>query len=124
MKNKFFDLAKKLSKKSQHHSYKMGCVIVNKNKVVSLGINKIKTHTKSPHRFKMLHAEIDAVLGIDQEELKGCTAYVYRGTKDGKPAMSKPCPACQTILKEAGIKQVYYTVDNETGFDYINLKGE
>lgn len=122
MKLKYFDLAKKLSKKSDHHSHQLGCVIVNKNKVIGLGFNQIKTHTRSLHQFKMLHAEMSALLGNSYEDLRGCEAYVYRECKNGKKAMAKPCPACEQALKLAGIKKVYFTVDNDPGYGYIDLR--
>lgn len=122
MKLRYFDLAKKLAVKSDHAKYQLGCVIVSKNKVLSLGFNQLKTHSKSPHKWKTLHAEIDALLGNSFEDLKGCEAYVYRQTKDGCRAMAKPCPVCELALKKAGIKKVYFTVDNELGYDYIDLR--
>lgn len=118
MKQKYFELAKKLSIKSSHHTHKMGCVVVNKNEIVGIGFNQIKTHPKSPHPFKTLHAEISAILGVSYRDLKGCTVYVYRETKDGKPAMAKPCQVCEQALKNVGIKKVYFSVDNDKGWDY------
>lgn len=120
MKPRYFDLAKKLSVKSTHPKHQLGCVLVNKNRIVGVGFNKFKTHTKSNHAFQMLHAEVDALLGQDRSVLKGCDAYVYRETKDGQPAMSKPCQACQLALREAGIRNVYYTTDG--GFETFSLK--
>lgn len=120
MKQRFFELAKKLSVKSNHPKHQLGCVIVNKNRIVGVGFNKFKTHTKSNHAFQMLHAEVDALLGVARADLKGCTAYVYRETKDGAPAMSKPCAACEIALKDAGIKTVFYTTDG--GFEAFSLK--
>jgi len=111
MKPRYFDLARKLSKKSTHHQHQLACVIVHKNRVVSMGWNQKKTHSKSIHKFKMLHAEIHALLGCTYDELKGCVAYVYRETKNGQPAMSKPCTTCEIALKLAGIEKVYYTSD-------------
>ena len=120
MKRKFFELAKKLSAKSNHPKHQLGCVIVDKNRIVSVGFNKIKTHTKSTHAFQMLHAELDAIIGVDKEELRGCTAYLYRNTKNGNLAISKPCLACEMALKEAGVKTVHYTVDG--GYETLSLK--
>jgi len=120
MKQRYFDLAKKLSVKSSHPKHQLGCVIVNKNRIIGVGFNKFKTHTKSNHAFQMLHAEVDALLGLDRSVLKGCSVYVYRETKDGIPAMSRPCQACQIALKDAGIKTVHYTTDG--GFDTFSIK--
>lgn len=106
---KFFDLAKKLSFKADYH-HKLGAVIVNKNKVLGIGFNKPnKTHTKSNHPFKTIHAELDSILGLSKEDLKGSTIYIYRQHKNGSPLLAKPCEHCQELLKLAQIKYVCYT---------------
>lgn len=106
---RFFDMARKLSKKSEY-SHQLGAVVAKKNKVLGLGFNKpYKTHPRSNNRFKTTHAELDAILGLSAEELTGATIYVYRETKDGSPANSKPCQYCQMLIKKAGIKKVCYT---------------
>lgn len=111
MKMKFFDLARRVSKNSNHHQHKIGVAIVNKNSVISLGFNKLQTHPRSKHPYKSLHAEVHSLIGLAYNELKGCHAYVYRERKDGTPALSKPCPSCHMALKEAGIKKIYYSTN-------------
>lgn len=88
----------------------MSCVIVDKNRVVSVGYNKCQTHPKSNHGYKQLHAELGAIIGMEYSELKGCTAYVYRENKQGEPRMAKPCPTCEAALREVGIKKVCYSI--------------
>lgn len=106
---KFFELAKKLSQKSDYH-HKIGAVIVRKNKVIGLGFNKPKkTHPQSPNAFKTTHAEFDALWSCSKQDLKGAIIYVYREHKNGCVASAKPCKDCDTLLKYSGIKRVYYT---------------
>lgn len=109
MKQKFFDLARTLSKHSEHSTHKHGCVIVNKSRVISVGFNKMKTTTKSTHPYPTIHAEMDAIFKA-RTDLRGTTLYVYRGTKDGSPSSSKPCEHCMKVIKEAGIKKIFYSV--------------
>lgn len=109
MKIKFFDLAKRIASKSDHHLHKLGCVIVKKNRIISMGWNEMKTHSKSNHPWKFVHAEFKAILNVDPEELKGSTAYIYREHKDGSPALSKPCPHCLHALESVGIKKICYS---------------
>lgn len=109
MHSKWFELAKKLSKCSSYPQHKHGAVIVRKNKVVSLGFNKASTHPKSNHKYKHIHAEVHAIL-MAKVPLEGCSLYVYRETKDGVPAMSKPCASCEEFIKLAGITKVYYSI--------------
>lgn len=113
MKIKYFKLAQKLSYKSDYH-HKLGAVIVNKNKIVGLGFNKpSKTHPKSTHPHKTVHAELDAVLDTERQHLEGSTIYIYREHKDGNPAEAKPCNHCQKLIKLVGIKKVYYTSNGQ-----------
>lgn len=113
MKLKFFEIAKAASKHSDHPAHKLGAVIVKGNKIISVGFNKNKTHTKSNHAWKRLHAEISAILKAKQD-LTGCSIYVYRETKNGDLGIAKPCSSCSAAIKETGIKKIYYTI--QTGF--------
>ena len=87
----------------------MSCVIANKNQVVSIGFNKYKTDPKSRHPFKMIHAELAAILDNRFADLKGTTAYIYREDRHGNAALAKPCPSCMETLRLAGIKKVVYS---------------
>lgn len=111
MKNKFFQLARSISKHSDHPAHQLGAVIVKGNKIISLGYNKNKTHTKSNHAWKRLHAEISAIIKC-REDLTGTTIYVYRETKNGDLGMARPCSSCLSAIQEAGIKRICYSTDN------------
>lgn len=108
MKQKFFNIAKNLSHLSKHKKCALGAVIVHKNRIVSVGINQHKTHTRSPAKFRTLHAEIAAILNARQD-IRGCDIYVYRENKNGQLAISKPCAVCRDMIEEVGIKNVYYS---------------
>lgn len=106
----FLSLAKEASKKSDHHTHKLGAVIVRKNRVLGVGHNMMKTHPKSPHKFHSTHAEFLAILNSGYD-VKGATIYVYRQHKNGKPSMSRPCQCCLNFLIENGIKNVVYSFE-------------
>lgn len=114
-----FNLAKKLASKSDHHSYRLGCVIFKGSKVLSLGYNQIKTHTQSPHDWKMIHAEFHALLGVAVCDLRGASACVYRESRSGRVGLAKPCKGCESLLFGAGLRKVYFTTD--TGYDSYTL---
>lgn len=113
-KKKFFNLARKLSFKSTYH-HKLGAVVVKKNKPVGLGINNpFKTHPKSTNPFKTVHAELDAIMDVeDKSDLIGATIYVYRQHKNGQPANSKPCCHCEEMIRRSGITKVCYSSDGD-----------
>lgn len=109
MKQKFFELAKKIAESSDHPQHKLGVVITSKNKIISIGFNKHKTNPKSNHVFKSHHAELDAILKSGKSDLSDCVLYIYRETRDGTLGNSFPCKYCQDLLKRVNLKQIYYT---------------
>lgn len=111
-------VALNVSKQSEYR-YKIGAVIFDKNKIVSVGINKLKTNPQLNEYFKYatVHAEVDAVLHSIQD-IEGCDIFVYRETRDGKVANAKPCPQCVQFLKKNGIKRAYWTTADFPFFDY------
>jgi deoxycytidylate deaminase len=119
MNLKFFDLAKKVSKLSNHKHHKIGSVIVRGGKVISVGTNNIKTHPRSTHPFKSLHAEMAAIL-LAKQDLKDCELYVFREIKNGKLALSRPCEYCWELIYASGIKEVHYTVNEGHETEFIN----
>ena len=121
--DRHFELATKLALKSEY-KYKLGCVIAKKNRIVGLGFNKpYKTHPDSPNEFKNIHAELDALIGVDHKDLQDATVYVSRIRKDGRLALSMPCQHCMELLRKAGVGVVYWTTDDDTkGYHYF--KGE
>jgi len=119
MKQKFFDLAKKMSRHSTHRQFRIGCVIVKGNNIISLGFNQKKTHSKAPGPYKQLHAEIAALIAGERKDLNKCHAYTFREHKNGTLAMSKPCESCQMALQKAGITAIFYT--DETSYKELAL---
>lgn len=113
MKTRFFATAIRAAiRHSTHPKFRMGSVLVQKNHIVSIGSNLLRTHPKSPNKYKSIHAEFDAVIGIPQEKLVGGTVYVARVTRTGRLATSRPCGDCMTLLREAKIHTVCYIDSN------------
>jgi deoxycytidylate deaminase len=114
----FLKKAKEMSVKSHHHTHKIGCVLVKRNRIIGSSCNTLKTHPKSPNCYKSIHAEFGAVVdaGFD---VKGATAFVFREQKNGTWAIAKPCFACRNFLIKCGIREVIYTV--ESSFTYEKM---
>lgn len=134
---KFFRLAKAVAETSEFHNFHLGCVIVYKKHVLSVGVNSDKTHpkqmkyngrrnftkTNKPIHHK-IHAEIDALTKIsypvDQNiDWKQVKVYIYRvspGKKSGH-GLAKPCPACLAALRAKGVRHIYYTTDESYAYE-------
>lgn len=108
--DRFLSMAKKVSHKSTHRQYKHGCVIVRGNKVLGSGFNINRTHPKSPHDFKHIHAEFMAAMNTGYD-LQGATVYIFRQHKNGAWANSKPCESCWKFLIDCGAKEVVYSFE-------------
>lgn len=109
---RYIDLATKIAEKSTS-KFRLGCVIVKKNRVVSVGYNYMgKTHPKSPAFGNYLHCEIRALLSLPKKDSQNATAYVVRIKKNGSLGSSKPCPVCHEALKVSNIRTVYYIDGN------------
>ena len=121
MKNKFFKLCKKLSTCSDHHQHKLGALVCNKNKILGVGFNQLKTNPNSTHPFKSTHAEFMAIQNCNAEDLKGATLYVYRENRQGKAVNSKPCVSCMTLIINSGIKKIYFSHEDD-GYKLILCK--
>ena len=122
-KRAYFHAARSISTLSNHRC-RLGCVVVNKHKIISSGHNSIdRTHAFQAKLDKgvfgcecagVLHAETDALLPLIKSkiDLSGASIYVYRSMKDGTQGMARPCPRCMSVIKSCGIKYINYsTVD-------------
>ena len=85
--------------------------------VLSVGENSyIKTHPQMALTGKkvgrpeksFLHAELAAILKCRNLD-KAYRIFVSRIGKNGQPALAKPCPICESLIKESGIKIVEHT---------------
>lgn len=119
--NRFFDVARAVSKTSDFHGRKMGCCVVYGKNILSVASNSEKTHSlqKTYNKYRgfdpetnanKLHAEVHALSLISKKftDWANVEIYIYREWKSGKPALSKPCIACQKLIEDLGIKTIYY----------------
>jgi tRNA(Arg) A34 adenosine deaminase TadA len=97
-------------------NFRLGAVIKRLDGAIVTATNH---HTKFPN--PSAHAEARALRKADW----GCVLYVARVTADGGWALSKPCKRCQAIIRNRGVKKVYYTIGpNEYGVWYPKQKKE
>ena len=106
-------IAIKLAETSEE-KMRHGCIVVLGGSVQSVGVNK---RTNDPYIHKNLHwlsehAEMAALRRC--KRTKGATIYVARVNNAGEQRMSRPCHKCMKLLREAGIKRIVYTIDQQT----------
>lgn len=116
--------AKEVSNASDFPRVHIGCVIVQRHRLISSGYNSetkmstLQSRVNSKH-FKChcsgkLHAETMAMLPFlkTHTSLKGATLYTYRETADGRLGKSRPCPRCMSLIKSLEIKKIVYTTED------------
>lgn len=98
---------------------RIGAVIVKSGRVLSKGYNKTGVYTKYAHvEFLSIHAEVDAIIkclkSYRYSNLIGAKIYIAGLRKNGRLLLSKPCTRCAQLIRNVGIKKVYYTTNEQT----------
>jgi len=112
--DRFIRLASKVAEFSQHPRYRLGAVIVKGSSILSIGVNKLKTHTLQNNSYtgqkaKSIHAELSAIIGLSKKQLNGSTIYIARILANGDYGLSKPCASCRILLVEVFVKKAVWT---------------
>lgn len=102
-----YNLAYKIAGTSLCH-YRMGAIITKGARVLSVGVNVLKTHPIIAEKYQehciSIHAELQCLLRA-QTDITNATMYVARNGG----LVSKPCSACWEYMKTSGIKFVVYS---------------
>lgn len=131
MKERYFKFAREASKQatyqgSHRFSPMIGAVAVYKGSIVATAWNTNKTSPLQArynvYRFNAdtpdkAHAEVSLIQKLrwkfgDSLDWSKVHVYLYREYKNGKLAPSRCCPSCLALLKELGIKRIYYTTED------------
>lgn len=125
-----FKAAAAISELSDHR-YKIGCVIVDKHRIISSGCNSdTKTHAIQSNLDSeyfnccctgKLHAEVRSIIPLlkTRIDLSRATLYTYREFKNGRPALARPCPRCMKLIKQVGIRRIKYTTSDGCATEQI-----
>lgn len=94
---------------TEHFSF-----LVRKNNIESFGFNnRSKSHPlaiKFKYRYPTIHSELAAILNHSDSFDKYYMVNIRIG-RSGKLLMSKPCRACQRLLRYYNINEVLYSTD-------------
>ena len=110
MRRSICKLAERLASRNSESSSKfhLVAVIAQGSRVITYAFNSNKTPGQYP---ASIHAEDAACRRVQFhiEDLHGADLYITRILANGTMGMSKPCPACQKILRDSEIDTVHYT---------------
>lgn len=108
---RWLSVAIKMAAKSSYEKYRMAAICVKSGRIIGIGFNKRKDgFVKDKDYFQRdHHAELDLILSIDKDVLRNSTVYVAGLTRAGSCVWSsKPCPICQNMLRNHGVKAAYF----------------
>lgn len=123
---KFFDHARRVAEMSDFSRARVGCVVVEGKKILSVGFSSHRTHPLQAHYNQLrnfnktgrvihsLHSEIMAlapIIGASDINWSKVEIYIYRIRKDKPFGMARPCPSCFGCISDCHIKNIYYTTD-------------
>ncbi len=95
-----------------HNRFRLAAVIVDSHKrILAARHNQLKTHPKLCKYFPWpyCHAEAYAILSLGMDNCLDKSIYVIRVYRNNEIALAKPCQYCMELIKEVGIKNIYYT---------------
>jgi len=110
-------------------SARLAACVVYKNDIVSFGTNIMKSHPFQARYGKnkdavYLHAETSAIKNalkyINVDKLNRCTLYICRVKYEAADksnmifGTAKPCSGCFKCINTFDIKDVYFTLDNQS----------
>lgn len=119
----YFEAARAVSQLSDFPRTAVGAVAVYKHRIISSGCNSKKTSPiqKKYNKYRFsedtpasIHAEIMSLKPLIERkdiDFKNVSLYIYRENKQGELALARPCPSCMRLIKDLGIKNIYFTSD-------------
>ncbi len=128
---KFLNLARSMSEISNFNKYRIGAVLVIKNKIIARGYNSQKGHPlqkryntvrtdMGENSHHPIHAEMDVLKKLKGIDLKNAELFIYNINNNGEQRMARPCGACMDALKEHGIKTIHYSTPDGFATEYID----
>ena len=130
----FFRVADAVASLSDHKQTKLGCVLVDKHRIVSSGHNSstrcsplqkqidvARFGNPDKHRGPV-HAETACLLPLIRQgyDMSRSDLYIVRRHKDGSLALSRPCPGCMSLLRANGVRRVFFSVEGSYAVERIN----
>ena len=130
----FFHAADAVSSLSNHNQSKLGCVLVDKHRIISSGHNSSTrcsplqkqmdvSRFGSPDQHKgLVHAETACLLHLIRQgyDMSRSDLYIIRRHRNGSLALSRPCPGCMSLLRANGVRRVFFSVEGGYAVERIN----
>ena len=88
--------------------------LIQNNRICHVGWNRRRTHPIiQNHPYHpgnvFLHAEIDTILRSQKDDLYDYKMLVLRVNRENQLCNSKPCPGCQSLMRQFNISEIWYS---------------
>lgn len=95
----------------QRNSFRVGAVLLDRNKIITAKANSYKTHPilSKYSKWPFQHAESACIISHGLDNCHGLDLLVTRINKKGNFTMAKPCPSCMALIRDVSLRNVYYT---------------
>lgn len=121
----FFRVADAVASLSDHKQTKLGCVLVDKHRIISSGHNSSTRCSPLqkqmdaarfgfPDQHKgLVHAETACLLPLIRQgyDMSRSDLYIVRRHRNGSLALSRPCPGCMSLLRANSVRRVFFSVE-------------
>ena len=134
--NKFKEIAYALLDWNEHNLRAFHVsFLIRRNKILSIAVNKRKTHTINLRNKKFNRSGVDVsdakfqcseyccikqskVQNIDYHK---CKMVNVRITRENKLGLAAPCESCKSLLAFFNIKEIYFTNDSGEFEKYLTI---
>jgi len=130
--NRYIEISRALFDIKNHSARTFHTTFIIKNgKIQVIGINSLKTNTRSLrlNYFKNgedlrklvgTHSELSALIKYGKEDCSNCIFLNVRIDKEGNIKNSFPCNGCLSGLFQVGFKRLYFTNDSGDFEEYLS----
>tara|TARA_E500000178_G_C17027681_1_gene758880 strand:+ start:3558 stop:3971 length:414 start_codon:yes stop_codon:yes gene_type:complete len=105
----FSEIVKATAKRSPCDRLKVGCILVNDNRIISQGYNGFLPGC--PHKSIVINNHEQATVHAEQNTIADCAKRGVSCLGSSAYITHYPCINCCKILLGSGIKQIYYIND-------------
>jgi tRNA(Arg) A34 adenosine deaminase TadA len=95
----------------KRNSYRVGAILYSGKQIIAAKHNSYQMSAKliKYSNFPCRHAESNAILAHGMDNCEGLDMICTRVLKDGSLTMAEPCEACAELIKDVGLRRVYFT---------------
>tara|TARA_B100001027_G_scaffold216657_1_gene193703 strand:- start:2206 stop:2619 length:414 start_codon:yes stop_codon:yes gene_type:complete len=117
-KEYFKNIVLETAKRSSCKRLKVGCILVNENRIISQGYNGFLSG--HPHKSIIIDNHEIATIHAEQNAIIDCAKRGVSCNNSDAYITHFPCINCLKFLIQAGIKNIFYIYDYNNNYNLID----